>query len=78
MAIAPGKCRQAKLAGIKDMLYKLQSTVDRLSLLVEVNQSRHASMISQTRWLALAGVGMDVWKSVDVDAYIDEERNAWG
>lgn len=27
--------------------------------------------------LTLAGLGAEVWGGVDVDAYLDEERNSW-
>lgn len=27
--------------------------------------------------LTLAGLGAEVWERVDVDAYLDEERNSW-
>ena len=67
---------QAELASIKEMLNRLQSTVDRLSVLIETNQSQALSSATHTRWLALAGIGAEVWQDVDVDAYIDEERHA--
>jgi len=28
--------------------------------------------------LELKGLGREFWRSMDVDAYLDEERNAWG
>ncbi len=64
---------QAELASIKAMLAKLQSSVDHLSALVEASQGQATNPAIQTRWLTLAGVGAEVWQSVDVETYIDEE-----
>jgi hypothetical protein len=68
---------QAELANIKVMLTQLQSTVDHLTTLLEASQPQPDNQDPQIGWLALTGVGKEVWHSVDIDAYIDAERNAW-
>ena len=68
---------QAELASIKDMLVQLQTSVNHLSSLIADEEPDAKTASPGTKWLELAGVGAELWQSVDVDVYIDEERNAW-
>ena len=68
---------EVELANIKDRLAELQATVTRLSVLLDNKPTHLVKGAPKTEWLALAGVGAEVWRGVDVDAYLDEERNAW-
>jgi hypothetical protein len=68
---------QAELASIKDIIAQLQASINHLSSLIAAEQPDAKAAAPETKWLALAGVGAELWRSVDVDAYIDEERKAW-
>ena len=57
---------------IREALRKIQQDVDRLAVAVASDYARTPSS-----WLALAGVGSEVWRKVDVTAYINKERDAW-
>jgi len=67
---------QVELASIKDMLVQLQASVNHLSSLIDEEPDAKAHSHG-TKWLELAGVGAELWQSVDVDVYIDEERSVW-
>ena len=36
-----------------------------------------AAKPAPTRWLSMAGVGAEMWRALDSDAYLDQERDAW-
>jgi hypothetical protein len=55
------------------------SPIDQLRLITELSL-RLRRMMGETEpvdLLTLAGVGQDVWARVDVDSYIDQERDSW-
>ncbi|WIG60904.1 MAG: hypothetical protein OJF49_003652 [Ktedonobacterales bacterium] len=53
---------------------------DQLRLLSDLaNMVRsHITSPAQHSILELEGLGKDIWKDVDVQAYIDVERDSWG
>ena len=61
----------AEISVIRETLLRLQRDLDRIAMAVGGEQRE------PTRWLALAGVGAEVWRSVDVAAYINAERDSW-
>ncbi len=63
---------QAELNAIKETLKKIQQDVDRLATLLDADGNA-----SNPSWLALAGVGSEVWRSADTDVYIRKERQSW-
>jgi len=54
---------------VKSTLQQLQTQVDRMNRLVHT--------ATPIRWLALIGTGKEIWRGVDVDAYINAERDSW-
>lgn len=54
---------------------------DQLWLIAELSLRVRQSLPGETQpdvdWLSLAGRGQELWRSVDVDAYIDQERDSW-
>ena len=58
---------------------KALSLPDQLRLLEEVAAlvRRKASEAGPRSILELEGKGKDIWKGLDVKAYIDEERSSW-
>ena len=52
---------------------------EQLQLLETLMQSLRQTPKMQTSRsiLELRGLGKDVWQNVDVNAYIDQERNSW-
>ncbi len=61
-----------ELNSIKETLEKLQQDVERLTLLIsgEREPVKHS-------WRSLAGAGAEVWRGIDVDTYINKERENW-
>ena len=58
------------------------SPVDQLRLISQLSEQLSGTVTLQGQgqpvdMLALAGVGADVWGSIDIDAYIDRERASW-
>ena len=53
---------------------------DQLRLLIEL-ASRLKPALTPSKesvdLLTLAGVGQDIWNTVDTDTYIDQERDSW-
>ena len=57
------------------------SLADQLRLIAELSLRVRHHLADRTQpdvdWLSLAGQGQDLWRSIDVDAYIDQERDTW-
>lgn len=66
---------EQELITVKRSLQQLQIAVERMSTLLP--QASHLENTPSVKWLALIGVGKEVWKNVDVEHYINTERNAW-
>lgn len=64
---------EQELTTVKQALQQLQIAVDRMSAAL----ATQPAMAKPIKWLALVGVGKEIWKDIDVDAYIDTERNSW-
>jgi hypothetical protein len=63
---------ERELISLKQSLQQLQITVDRMSVILSTQ-----STAESIKWLSLIGVGKEIWKDVDTNAYVDTERNAW-
>jgi hypothetical protein len=46
--------------------------------IVAILQHHQAAAKPQHSILELRGLGKEVWEGVDVDEYIEQERNSWG
>ena len=66
---------EQELITMKRALQQLQIAVERLSARLPLSGA--LSTGAPIKWLALIGVGKEIWKNVDVDAYIKTERNSW-
>jgi hypothetical protein len=71
-----------KTATLRDVLGMSRELprADRLRLISLLSED----LLSEMGWeqepvdmLSLAGVGADVWRGIDVDAYLREERASW-
>jgi hypothetical protein len=58
---------------------QLLSSEDRARLLKElvVDLSEHIENLYHHSITELRGVGKDFWRDIDVEKYIEEERNSW-
>ena len=56
----------------REALTEIESELNRLEDLVSASPRRRRSLRE------LKGLGKDLWRSVDVDKYIREERRSWG
>ncbi len=63
---------ERELISLKQSLQQLQATVDRMSVMLGAQ-----STTQSIKWLALIGVGKEIWKDVDVNAYVNAERSTW-
>ncbi|RME51577.1 MAG: hypothetical protein D6796_00540 [Caldilineae bacterium] len=52
---------------------------DQLRLVSEVLQKMSAKLVDAEPidLLTLAGVGAEIWAKIDVDAYLNQERDSW-
>ncbi|MFL5691589.1 MAG: hypothetical protein ACJ795_07265 [Ktedonobacteraceae bacterium] len=53
---------------------------EQLQLLKDLAELIRSQVISHDRHsiIELEGLGKEIWSGVDVEKYIDEERNSWG
>ncbi len=67
-------------------LRKLQSELNRLRAENARLRSHHiktnhrgkpVAMPRAPKWTTLIGVGKEIWRGIDADAYINAERNSW-
>ena len=71
-----------KTASLDDALHASEqlSPADRLRL-ISLLSERLSGEIDQSQtpvdMLSLAGLGQELWRGVDVDAYLDQERASW-
>lgn len=63
---------ERELVLVKQTLQQLQIAVERLGA-----QLGAPSVMPTVKWLSLIGVGKEIWQDVDVDAYLNLERNTW-
>ncbi len=58
---------------------RLLSFDDQLQLLEELASIIRRRYTSHPKhsFLELQGLGKEIWQSIDVEKYIDEERNSW-
>lgn len=63
---------------ILDLTKRLEPA-EQLRLLEALAQSLRQNLAARPRGsiLELRGLGKEVWQNVDVDAYINRERNSW-
>ncbi len=58
------------------------SPSDQLRLISQLSEELSGKIADRNQgepidMLSLVGVGADVWQSIDVDAYLEEERSSW-
>lgn len=63
---------EQELSSVKQTLQQLQSAVERMSAMLDAQ-----SGVKPIQWLALIGVGKEIWNEIDADTYVDAERNSW-
>jgi len=58
---------------------RLRAENARLKRRVAKNGGRNKRIARRntTKWISMVGVGKDIWRTVDVDAYLNAERNSW-
>ena len=65
----------------EEVLHRVQllSFDDQLRLLEELASITRRRLTSHSKhsFLELEGLGKEVWEGIDVEKYIDEERNSW-
>jgi len=65
----------------EEVLHQVQllSFDDQLRLLEELASIIHKQFTSHPKHsvLEFKGMGKELWESIDVEKYIDEERNSW-
>ena len=62
---------EQELNSVKETLLQLQTAIERMSAMLDAQSG------VKPKWLSLIGVGKEIWKDVDANAYIDAERNSW-
>jgi hypothetical protein len=68
-----------ELERVLDLTAQL-SSADQLrliELLVAQVRARQENESATVDMLSLVGVGADLWQQIDVDAYLEQERNSW-
>ncbi len=65
-----------ELREVKQTLQRLQIEIDRMTALLGIAQAE-PSVVAPVKWLALIGVGKEIWNGVDADAYVRKERESW-
>lgn len=63
---------ERELSSVKQTLQQLQIAVERISALLGAQPATQP-----IKWLALIGVGKEIWQDVDANAYVNAERNTW-
>jgi hypothetical protein len=55
------------------------SVLDQLRLITELSLRLRQELVESepVDLLTLAGVGKEVWANIDVDTYLNEERDSW-
>ena len=69
----------SELERVLDLTAQL-SSADQLrliELLVAQLRARQESESAIVDMLSLVGVGAELWQQIDVDAYLEQERNSW-
>ncbi|TMC21893.1 MAG: hypothetical protein E6J34_08280 [Chloroflexi bacterium] len=65
---------QVRQLELEEQIKLLQDILQDLSVLVQQNQLTAKPLHSI---LELEGLGKEIWEGIDVDQYIEEERNSW-
>lgn len=64
---------ERELMVVKQKLQQLQSAVERMSAMIDMQSSSRKSV----KWVSLIGAGKEIWQDWDADKYIDAERDSW-
>jgi prefoldin subunit 5 len=68
---------EQELASIKRTLAELQSAIDRISAALHTMKTSQPAEQNSFKYTDLLGLGKEIWQNVDVDAYINAERDSW-
>jgi hypothetical protein len=66
-----------EVLGISELL-PLADQLQLISLLSERLRSQIDQGDGPIDMLSLAGVGAELWREIDIDAYLERERASWG
>ena len=67
------------LNDVLDMSERL-SVVDQLRLISQLSERLRSQVDQEDQpvdMLSLAGLGADLWREIDVEAYLEQERASW-
>jgi hypothetical protein len=64
-------------ASVRDFQIAQKSQQGRFTPSAVTEQDSQAAQEPEHTFLELRGLGKELWRSVDVDQYLEEERNSW-